>query len=477
MFQQTFAIIRNTFFESIRQPIMLVMLVIATLLIILANLLSGYTMSDDQKMFVDMGMATVFICGAVLAAFIATNVLGREIENRTVLTVVSKPVSRPLFVLGKYLGVAGALALATLFMCLVFLLVEQHSVLQTVREPVHLPVIVFGLGAAAIGLAVGIWCNYFYNKVFASTAVCVTTPLLVLAYVLSLMFGADFTPKPIADSIEPQLWLALFSLLVAVMVLTSVALAASTRLGQVLTLCITVAIFLAGLLSDWFIGRRLAAIDQTWNQRVVEADDRALQSLIDERTLETVRLWVKSVYDSRTNHILALGQCRTNAELFQHRNDAPDVSAAERQQYFDSLRAYWNEQANVRFEAARKDAQEAVDRVRWPISKDSLVLEFDWPLIVHRTANECETISNRKTFIYPSLPAMMATGSERWAYVGYRIAYSIVPNFQVMWLSDALTQGHLIPAKHVVRTSIYGVLYIMASLSLAVFLFQRREVG
>jgi hypothetical protein len=78
-------------------------------------------------------------------------------------------------VLGKYLGVAGAIALGTIYMSFVFLLVEQHTVLQTVRDPLHVPVILFGVGAAVIGLGVGIWCNYFYNKVFSSTVICVTT--------------------------------------------------------------------------------------------------------------------------------------------------------------------------------------------------------------------------------------------------------------------------------------------------------------
>ena len=95
----------------------------------------------------------------LLAAFIATNVLNREIENRTVLTVIAKPVSRPLFVVGKFLGVAGALALATIYMGCVFLLVEMHGVLQTVRDPIHQPVLVFGIGAGVLGLAVGVWCN------------------------------------------------------------------------------------------------------------------------------------------------------------------------------------------------------------------------------------------------------------------------------------------------------------------------------
>ncbi|MCZ6543854.1 MAG: ABC transporter permease, partial [Planctomycetota bacterium] len=125
MFGQTLAIIRNTFFESIRQPIMLVVLVVATIALIFSNLLAGFTMEDDQRMMIDLGLSTIMLCGTLLAAFIATNVLNREIENRTVLTVISKPVSRPVFVLGKYLGVAGALALAMVYMSLVFLLVEM----------------------------------------------------------------------------------------------------------------------------------------------------------------------------------------------------------------------------------------------------------------------------------------------------------------------------------------------------------------
>jgi hypothetical protein len=57
------------------------------------------------------------------------------------------------------------------------------------------------------------------------------------------------------------------------------------------------------------------------------------------------------------------------------------------------------------------------------------------------------------------------------------LAHELTPNFQVLWLSDAVTQEHVIPGSYVVRVAIYGVLLIAASLSLAVILFQRREVG
>lgn len=272
MFEQTFAIIRNTFFESIRQPIMLVVLVVATIAIILSNPLAAFTMEDDNRMLVDMGLATVFLCGTLLASFIATSVLTREIDNKTALTIVSKPVARPLFVLGKYIGVAAAIALAVLYMSLAFLLVEMHGVHQTVRDPTHWPVIAFGVSALLIGTGAAAWCNYFYNKVFASTAICVTTPLLALAYLLALMFRHDFTPIEFGTAFRPELWQAITLMTVALLVLTAVAIAASTRLGQVMTLCVTLGVFLLGMLSDWLVDRRMNGLKQMWLNRAREAD-------------------------------------------------------------------------------------------------------------------------------------------------------------------------------------------------------------
>ena len=95
MLSQIFAIARNTFYESLRQPVTLVVVVAAALLLVMSNPLAAFTMGEDQRMLIDLGLATIFLAGAVLASFLATNVLGREIANRTALTVISKPVSRP----------------------------------------------------------------------------------------------------------------------------------------------------------------------------------------------------------------------------------------------------------------------------------------------------------------------------------------------------------------------------------------------
>jgi ABC-type transport system involved in multi-copper enzyme maturation permease subunit len=477
MFQQTFAIARNTFLESIRQPIMLVVLVVATILIILANPLSAFTMTNDQRMYIDMGLATVFLCGALLAAFIATNVLGREIENRTALTVVSKPVGRPLFVLGKYLGVAAAITVGTLYMSFVFLLAEQHSVLQTVRDPVHAPVVLFGVGAALLGLGIGIWCNYFYDKVFSSTVICATTPLAGLAYLFSLMFKADFSLQGIQDGFKAQIWLALVALLIAILVLTAIAVAASTRLNQVLTLGVTIGIFLFGLMSDWFFGRPLLRLEQSLSQRVEGLTDASLQGMLADDNAESLRSWVLHIHNEQAEHRFSQWHCAALAEIFKQERQLRDMPPADREARERVIEEQQFNAAHAQRERDRTEARVRAGQVAWPPTKNDVMIALDWPRMVERRSGECETISDRQTFIYPSLERKLVTSNESAVQMACRIGYAVVPNFQVLLLSDALTQEHLIPPRYVATASLYGALYIVAALAIATLLFQRREVG
>jgi len=70
-----------------------------------------------------------------------------------------------------------------------------------------------------------------------------------------------------------------------------------------------------------------------------------------------------------------------------------------------------------------------------------------------------------------------ATGIEYPSWVGLKIGSAVFPNFQVLWLTDALTQENVIPTSYIVRTTGYGLLYITAAVSFGIVLFQRREVS
>jgi hypothetical protein len=340
----------------------------------------------------------------------------------------------------------------------VFLLAELHSVLQTVRDPIHLPVILFGMAAGIIGLGVGIWCNFFYNKVFSSTVICVSTPLAGIAYFFSMMFKADFSQQALRMGFKPQLWLALAALWVAIMVLTAIAVAASTRLGQVMTLCVTILVFLLGLLSDWIFGRQLASLEQAWTQRAQSVSPSDLERVLSANQLPTMRQWAFEIRSTQVVHEFWLWPCRAKQRLFELRSKLNEMSKENRVTESAAIEREISSNAATRLNEMQTAARQAADAIEWPPKRSDVIL-------------------GKRVEVFPPLKIAMATGGEATLHVVCRIAYSIVPNFQVLWLSDALTQSHIIPVRYVLMTAVYGAFDILAALSLATILFQRREVG
>ena len=258
MFEQIITIARNTFTESIRQPIFVVLVLLGALALVLNTMLAAYTMDNDNKLLVDMGLSTVFFVGLLLAAFTATGVLASEIEQRTVLTVVSKPVARPTFVMGKYLGVAGAIAIAFYTLSIIFLFTRRHGVMQTASDQFDGPVLTFGIVAALIALIVATFGNYLYRWVFSSTLILSLAIAETIAALLVLVVGKGWVfQSPLHEFVDHngemlQIVVGLVMVFEAVLILTAVAVAASTRLGQIMTLVLCMGIFFIGLISNSF---------------------------------------------------------------------------------------------------------------------------------------------------------------------------------------------------------------------------------
>ncbi|MHC4996474.1 MAG: ABC transporter permease, partial [Planctomycetota bacterium] len=269
-FQQIATITRNTFTESIRQPIYIVMIGVGAALLIFNVTISAYSLDDDDKLMIEMGLSTVFLGGLFLAAFTATGVLAREIENKTVLTVISKPMSRPAFILGKYLGVLGAVAMAYWTWTVIFLMTVRHNVMQAASDHLDWPVIVAGFGAVALSLAIATWGNYFYNWVFTSRFCGFLAVALGLAYLFVLLVDKEWNLQPFGTEFNAdgrrlvQIILAMGLLFQSMIVICAIAIACSTRLGQVMTLLICLSFFMLGITSDYFFGQHLEAQPLAW---------------------------------------------------------------------------------------------------------------------------------------------------------------------------------------------------------------------
>jgi ABC-type transport system involved in multi-copper enzyme maturation permease subunit len=256
MFQRFITISLSTFVETIRQPIFGVLLLVTALLSILNVSLSGFTLDNDDKLLLDVGLSTLLLSGLFLAAFSATGVISREIENKTVLTVISKPIGRPVFILGKFGGLFAAMLLAFYLCFLVFLLCMRHGVLQTAASPWDGPVLAFGFGALFLSFFAAAFCNYFYGANFSTTVMGFVTPLLTLAVIGVGFFSKKWEVIPFGSSfVDTQVMVAAYLVFLAVVIVTSIAVAASTRCGQVMTLAICTVVLGVGIISDHTFGQ------------------------------------------------------------------------------------------------------------------------------------------------------------------------------------------------------------------------------
>lgn len=123
----------NTFRENLRDKILYNLLFFALLLIGASVLLGELTIAEQKKVVTDMGLAAINLVGIMIAVFVGIGLVTKEIERRTVYTIMARPISRVQFVLGKYLGLIVTLLVNLLVMLAVFLftLLMNHS-------PIHL---------------------------------------------------------------------------------------------------------------------------------------------------------------------------------------------------------------------------------------------------------------------------------------------------------------------------------------------------
>lgn len=270
MFAQVSSIARNTFTESIRQPIYVVLIGLIGILLVLATTWAAYTLGEDDKLLIDMGLSMMMLGGLALAAFTAAGVLAREIDNKTVLTVISKPIGRPYFILGKYLGVVAAVSVAFWIWSVIFLMCVRHGVMSTAADKHDQPVIVYGCVAAAVALGLAVWGNYFYNWVFTSRFSTLLAITLTAGYAATLVTDKTWAfQSPMHEFVDHegqlvQVLIAMALVFEVLLVISAVAIAASTRLGQVATLGVCIAVLGLGMFSEYLFLRHTADNAVAW---------------------------------------------------------------------------------------------------------------------------------------------------------------------------------------------------------------------
>ena len=156
------AIAANSFREVIRDRILYFIGFFALLMAFAWRLLPEIAVGTHEKIFLDLGLAAIGLLGVIVAVFVGTGLINKEIDKRTILVLIPKPLSRAEFILGKHLGLSGVLAVMLGVMLVIYLLMLLG--MKVSFQPLPLIVSVFYLGLeliliAAVAIAFGVFTS------------------------------------------------------------------------------------------------------------------------------------------------------------------------------------------------------------------------------------------------------------------------------------------------------------------------------
>lgn len=219
LFPKVHAIAHSTFKTEISQPLFLLVMIIGGLFILGSIYVPYNTFGEDIKMYKDSGLTLIRVLAIFLAIWAASKSVAEEIEGRTALTVLSKPVGRRQFILGKFSGIS--MAVAVLFMVL-----GLWFVIWVAYKPIY----DFTEGAKglcewpicfmeAVNVIPGVFLCFLEVIIFVAISVAISTRFGILANFLicfSIYVLGHLTPLLVQSSIAAFEPVVVFGRLVAI---------------------------------------------------------------------------------------------------------------------------------------------------------------------------------------------------------------------------------------------------------------------
>jgi len=256
----------SVFRESVRDKVLYNLVFFAVLLIGVSLLLSQLTAGQDVKIIKDLGLAATSVFGLFIAVFVGIGLVWKEVERRSVYSLLAKPIRRWEFILGKYLGLVFTLAVNLAVMA-----VALHAVLAY-QAWITPPELAKAWEAPAIdpGLLVAIGLIFLQLTLVTAIALFFSTfssPLLSAALTFGLFvighFNADL--KNFEQVVESPVvaWIArglyyLLPNLAPFDVKAQVVHGQAVALGDVLLTIVYALVYIAMLLvaTTWIFGKK-----------------------------------------------------------------------------------------------------------------------------------------------------------------------------------------------------------------------------
>jgi len=211
-------IARATTKEAVRQPVFWLCMGLALVLLVVNTFLPFFSLGDDVKMQKDCGLATILISSLLIAVWTASTSVAEEIEGKTAMTLLSKPITRRQFVLGKYIGIVQAVLWYMIPLSIVFLASIYYKVGYDAREAsLEAPSFAERWGAAS-QIIPGLLLLFMEVAVLSAVSVAISTrlPMVVnLTTCLAVFVIGHLTPVLVEGSVLKNEFVAFMARLIA----------------------------------------------------------------------------------------------------------------------------------------------------------------------------------------------------------------------------------------------------------------------
>jgi ABC-type transport system involved in multi-copper enzyme maturation permease subunit len=243
--------------ELVRQPVFLLVMTISASFSVFLSTIYYFGFGEDQWLVKDSTLAVMFVSGLFAAGISASAAVAHEIRSGTALAVLAKPVGKTQFLIGKYIGLAGALTVLTFINGLAALLASRMA-FDAYGSPDTIALQIF-YGSIVLAFALGGLTNYFARRPFVPDAALFLVITVTLAFIVINFVNKDGEFQKFGTGTDWRLVPAALLIGLALWLLAAIALACSTRLDMMPTLAICTAVFLVGLMSDYLFGRATEA--------------------------------------------------------------------------------------------------------------------------------------------------------------------------------------------------------------------------
>ena len=166
--------------ETLQQPLFLILMLVGLFGLFIFPFLPYHTMGEDVKIVVSQGLTLVKLVCVFLAIWTASSSIADEIEGKTALTILAKPVGRQSFVIGKYLGVMIAVTALFLILGIFFLNTLAYKLVYDARESAKEIPTAIECYAYVKGIVPGLVLSFFETVVLTAISVAISTRLLLL---------------------------------------------------------------------------------------------------------------------------------------------------------------------------------------------------------------------------------------------------------------------------------------------------------